>query len=191
MNYSSDASGHIEVATLASDGTAFVPFAPQPRHQLTIVNKTGLDIEVQQDGAGDAFPILSGSPFVFCGITSGSAHRSGQHGDCAGALGSLSDLFAPRVPTHARVGSADHCGARPSNARACVRYRIKTGKHMLVLSLTALTQSRCGMFGRIFGLDGRLGGIAELRLELLCCPHRPSRGTAPHDREYPRRNDRF
>jgi hypothetical protein len=63
-----------------------------------------------------------------------------------------------------------------------------TGKRRLS---TAHTQSRRWMFGRIFGLDGRLGGIAELRLELLCCPHPPSRGTAPHDREYPRRNDRF
>ena len=30
----------------------------------------------------------------------------------------------------------------------------------------------------------------ELRLEPLCCP-RLSRGTAPHEREYPRRKDRF
>jgi hypothetical protein len=34
------------------------------------------------------------------------------------------------------------------------------------------------MFGRIFGLDGR-ESYRELRLELLCCPHRLSRGTAP------------
>ena len=32
------------------------------------------------------------------------------------------------------------------------------------------------MFGRIFGLDGR-ESYRELRLELLCCPHRLSRGT--------------
>ena len=38
------------------------------------------------------------------------------------------------------------------------------------------------MFGRIFGLDGR-EGYRELRLEPLCCPHRLSRGTAPHERE--------
>src|SRR6266436_7352497 len=31
------------------------------------------------------------------------------------------------------------------------------------------------MFGRIFGLDGR-ESYRELRLELLCCPHRLSRG---------------
>ena len=46
------------------------------------------------------------------------------------------------------------------------------------------------MFGRIFGLDGR-ESYRELRLEPLCCPHRLSRGTAPHEREYPRRKDRF
>ena len=50
--------------------------------------------------------------------------------------------------------------------------------------------SRRWMFGRIFGLDGR-ESYRELRLEPLCCPHRLSRGTAPHEREYPRRKDRF
>jgi hypothetical protein len=50
--------------------------------------------------------------------------------------------------------------------------------------------SRRWMFGRIFGLDGR-EGYRKLRLEPLCCPHRLSRGTAPHEREYPRRKDRF
>ena len=50
--------------------------------------------------------------------------------------------------------------------------------------------SKRWMFGRIFGLDGR-ESYRELRLEPLCCPHRLSRGTAPHEREYPRRKDRF
>src|SRR5437899_10339725 len=54
---------------------------------------------------------------------------------------------------------------------------------------TASTQSRRWMFGRIFGLDGR-ESYHELRLEPLYCPHRLSRGTAPHEREYPRRKDR-
>src|SRR6266702_3026768 len=54
----------------------------------------------------------------------------------------------------------------------------------------SLTQSRRWMFGRIFGLDGR-ESYRELRVEPLCCPHRLSRGTAPHEREYPRRKDRF
>src|SRR5258706_5612078 len=45
------------------------------------------------------------------------------------------------------------------------------------------------MFGRIFGLDGR-ESYRKLRLELLCCAHRLSRGTAPHEREYPRRTAR-
>src|SRR6478609_11816192 len=53
-----------------------------------------------------------------------------------------------------------------------------------------VTLSRRWMFGRIFGLDGR-ESYRELRLELLCCPHRLSRGTAPHEREYPRRKGRF
>ena len=53
-----------------------------------------------------------------------------------------------------------------------------------------MTLSGRWMFGRIFGLDGR-ESYRELRLELLCCPHRLSRGTAPYEREYPRRKDRF
>jgi hypothetical protein len=43
------------------------------------------------------------------------------------------------------------------------------------------------MFGRIFGLDGR-ESYREPRLEPLAGPHRLSRGTAPHEREYPRRD---
>jgi hypothetical protein len=42
---------------------------------------------------------------------------------------------------------------------------------------------------RIFGLEGP-ESYRELRLEPLCCP-RLSRGTAPREREYPRRKDRF
>jgi hypothetical protein len=56
--------------------------------------------------------------------------------------------------------------------------------------LWLLTQSKRWMFGRISGLEGR-ESYRELRLEPLCCPHRLSRGTAPHEREYPRRKDRF
>jgi hypothetical protein len=55
---------------------------------------------------------------------------------------------------------------------------------------TAKSHSGRRMFGRVFGLDGR-ESYRELRLEPLCCPHRPSRGIAPHEREYQRRNDRF
>src|SRR5271169_4881507 len=43
---------------------------------------------------------------------------------------------------------------------------------------------------RPLGLDGRKS-YRELRLEWLCCPHRLSRGTAPHEREYSPRKDRF
>jgi hypothetical protein len=53
-----------------------------------------------------------------------------------------------------------------------------------------LTHNGSWMFGRIFGLDGR-ESYRELRQKLLCCPHRLSRGTAPNEREYPRRKDRF
>src|SRR3954449_9358363 len=45
-----------------------------------------------------------------------------------------------------------------------------TGERRLV---TAHTQSRRWMFGRIFGLDGR-ERYRELRLGPLCCPHRLS-----------------
>jgi hypothetical protein len=45
-------------------------------------------------------------------------------------------------------------------------------------------------FGRILSLNGR-ESYRELRLEPLCCPHRLRRGTAPHEREYARRKDRF
>jgi hypothetical protein len=62
-----------------------------------------------------------------------------------------------------------------------------TGKCRLV---TAHTHNGRWMFGRIFGLDGR-ESYRKLRLEPLCCPHRLSRGTAPHEREYPPRRDRF
>ena len=40
------------------------------------------------------------------------------------------------------------------------------------------------------GLDGR-ESYRKMRLEPLYCPHRLSRGPAPHEREYPRRKDRF
>jgi hypothetical protein len=65
-----------------------------------------------------------------------------------------------------------------------------THGHGFELICRGWTQSRHWMFGRIFGLDGR-ESYRELRLEPLCCPHRLSRGTAPHERDYPRRKDRF
>ena len=52
------------------------------------------------------------------------------------------------------------------------------------------TQSRRWVSGRVFGFDGR-ESYRELRLEPLCCPHRLSLGTAPYERENPRRKDRF
>jgi hypothetical protein len=67
-----------------------------------------------------------------------------------------------------------------------VRFWGKSGHRDLTASCPLLTHSGRWMFGRIFGLDGR-ESYRELRLEPLCCPHRLSRGTAPHEREYPRR----
>src|SRR6266568_7754648 len=71
-----------------------------------------------------------------------------------------------------------------------VRSLGRSGQGDSALEMTRLTLSGRWMFGRIFGLDGR-ESYRELRLELLCCPHRLSRGTAPHEREYPRRKGRF
>jgi hypothetical protein len=58
------------------------------------------------------------------------------------------------------------------------------------LTTTRMTQSRRWMFGRVFGLGGR-ESCRELRLEPLCCPHRPKPRNFSHEREYPRRKDRF
>jgi hypothetical protein len=74
--------------------------------------------------------------------------------------------------------------AAPSEKRLCYRNRAPVCFH------TAKTRTRRWMFGSIFGLDGR-ESYRELRLEPLCCPYRLSRGTAPHERKYPRRKDRF
>jgi hypothetical protein len=73
---------------------------------------------------------------------------------------------------------------------AQVRYEEVNGPSFVAVRGPSLTRSRRWIVGRIFGLDGR-ESYRELRLELLCCPHCLSRGTAPHEREYPRRKDRF
>jgi hypothetical protein len=72
------------------------------------------------------------------------------------------------------------------------RYRGIAGMAGLAAASTRsrMTLTRRWTFCRIFGLDGR-ESYRELRLKPLCCPHRLSRGIAPHEREYPRRNDRF
>src|SRR6266851_2842838 len=80
--------------------------------------------------------------------------------------------------------------AMPSTGNRHFRNYPLTGHIADIARTTRMTLSGRWMFGRIFGLDGR-ESYRELRLELLCCPHRLSRGTAPHEREYPRRKDRF
>lgn len=63
--------GNLNVQTSAT-GANFVTIAPQACRQVTIGNNTGTAIEVQQDGAGVAFPVFSGAYFTFYGITSTS-----------------------------------------------------------------------------------------------------------------------
>jgi hypothetical protein len=65
---------------------------------------------------------------------------------------------------------------------------VRGGPILRPVHLTAC--GKRGLFGCIFGLDGR-ESYRELRLEPLYCPHRLSRGCAPHERGYPRREDRF
>jgi len=50
-------------------GGNFVTFPAQPCCQLTIGNHTGFDVECQQDGIGDAFPVFNSTYFTFYGIT--------------------------------------------------------------------------------------------------------------------------
>ena len=47
------------------------------------------------------------------------------------------------------------------------------GKPDLPSGRANVTPGRHWMFGRIFGLDGQ-DSYRELRLERLCCPHRPT-----------------
>ena len=62
------AGGHISVATNA-DGTTYNAFASTPCGQVTIVNDTGVDLEVRQDGAGVAIVVFNGQPFTFYGLS--------------------------------------------------------------------------------------------------------------------------
>jgi hypothetical protein len=55
-------------AQTANPGTTFVAFPAQTCRQLTVVNNTGQDIEVQQSGAGTALPVLNGTTYTFFGI---------------------------------------------------------------------------------------------------------------------------
>ncbi|WP_395175529.1 hypothetical protein [Roseibium alexandrii] len=52
-----------------SAGATFTSLSAQPCRQVTIVNSTTQDIEVQQDGAGVAIPVLTSTVFTFLGLS--------------------------------------------------------------------------------------------------------------------------
>lgn len=56
-------------ATTAAIGTNYTAFASQACLQATIVNDSGVTIEVQQGGAGVAIPVWDQTTFTFFGIT--------------------------------------------------------------------------------------------------------------------------
>jgi hypothetical protein len=58
--------------TTSGTGTNFTAFAAQPCQQLTVVNNTGTDVEVQQGGTGDTLPVINGSAYPFYGLTDAS-----------------------------------------------------------------------------------------------------------------------
>ncbi len=61
--------GHISVSI---SGAPFVTFASTLCKQLTIVNNSGVDIEVQQDAAGANLPIINGTAYPFYGLSNAS-----------------------------------------------------------------------------------------------------------------------
>lgn len=61
-------SGHIVALTSTVLGTTFVPFASRACSQLTIVNDTGTDIQVDQDTANVLLTVLNGMALTFRGI---------------------------------------------------------------------------------------------------------------------------
>lgn len=60
--------GNTSVLTSAT-GAVFTAFAAQTCQQVTVVNNTGVDVEVQQDGAGAALPVINGTAYPFYGLT--------------------------------------------------------------------------------------------------------------------------
>jgi hypothetical protein len=60
-------SGNTQVST-GAPGSAFVAYPSNSCYQLTIANYTGFDVEVQQDAAGVAFPVPTGTVYPFYGI---------------------------------------------------------------------------------------------------------------------------
>lgn len=59
--------GNIAVQT-AANGADFVQLPGFECFQVTIAAPKGVDIEVNQFGAGDAFPVFGGTTFTFRGI---------------------------------------------------------------------------------------------------------------------------
>jgi hypothetical protein len=60
--------GHLSVMT-DPGGVAFVAFSSQVCKQLTVVNDTGVDLEVQVGGSGIALPVFNRIPYTFFGLT--------------------------------------------------------------------------------------------------------------------------
>lgn len=60
--------GNISVQT-AAVGTNWTAFTAVDCERLVVVNNTGTNLEVRQDGAGVGLPVPSGSGFTFEGIT--------------------------------------------------------------------------------------------------------------------------
>lgn len=63
--------GNTSAATTAS-GAVFIAFPAQPCKQLTVVNNTGTDIEVQELASGVALPIINGTMYPFYGLNDAS-----------------------------------------------------------------------------------------------------------------------
>lgn len=60
--------GGFMTATTAVAGATYTAFTETPCKRLTIANNSGQTVEVQQDGAGAAFPIFTGTSFTIAGI---------------------------------------------------------------------------------------------------------------------------
>ena len=71
----------------------------------------------------------------------------------------------------------------------CAKELLLRGKRNLHFDFSCRSHSRLIVAARQWSRPET--AYRELRLELLCCAHHLSRGTAPHEREYARRKDRF
>lgn len=60
--------GNKNLQTSATGGN-FATLPAQSCRHVTIANRSGTDIEVQQDGAGDAYPVMTGTYFTFYGLS--------------------------------------------------------------------------------------------------------------------------